>query len=177
MSAPGFASPPVPNYKTDQFVTQPIERVFAFFCDPANLLLVTPPSLNARIEAERLILPSHSTPAVSQCAATGSTFTLTMNVLPYVPVRIQWMARIVQWEQNRFFCDTQVNGKIFRHWYHCHRFRAEQRPSGMGTLITDDVDFETGKGALVNAVVAAAIKQNFTYRRRAVQEYFAQQPA
>ncbi len=167
----------MPNYKTDQFVTHPLERVFAFFCDPKNLLLVTPPSLQARIESERLILPSNSTTAGIRCAGPGSTFTLTLNALPYVPVRVKWMARIVQWEQNRFFCDTQVNGRIFRHWYHCHRFRAEQRPSGLGTLISDDVDFDTGKGALVNAVVAASIKQNFAYRRRAVQEYFSRLPA
>ena len=167
----------MPNYKTDQFVTQPIERVFAFFCDPQNLILVTPPSLNAKIESEKIILPSHSNPAGNRCAITGSQFTVSLNLLPHLPVRVKWMARIVQWELNRFFCDTQVNGQVFRHWYHCHRFRAEQRPAGMGTLITDDVDFDTGKGGLVNAIAAAGIKQTFAYRRKAVEEFFTEEPA
>lgn len=166
----------MPNYKTDQFVTQPIERVFAFFCDPQNLMLVTPPSLNARIESERIILPSHSTPVGNRCAITGSQFTVSLNLLPHVPVRVKWMARIVQWELNRVFCDTQVHGKVFRHWYHCHRFRAEQRPTGTGTLISDDVDFDTGQGTLANAVAGVYIKHTFAYRRRALEEFFAQGP-
>jgi len=131
------------------FIARPIEEVFAFFSDAANLERITPPWLNFRI------LTTQSTPIHAG--------TLLDYELRWHGIAIRWRTGIVGWNPPHEFADVQLRGP-YRSWRHTHSFLSE---SG-GTLMTDVVRYELPLGILGRLAHVVRVRRDlervFDYR-------------
>ena len=133
----------------EQWVPFPLERVFGFFSNPENLPRIMPTSSST----ELIVLVRMPAPPPAPGAAGGkaagmvSTIVTSFRVIPFLPIRAQWVARITEFEWNHHFADVQDKGP-FKAWHHRHEFRAENRADVNGTLVRDVVDYEVGFGFL-----------------------------
>jgi ligand-binding SRPBCC domain-containing protein len=160
---------------TVDWVPLPVEQVFAFFCQPKNLPPLMPAWQRARIDALTLVPPPspQTGAAVSGAAGKGSRITLSFRPLPFLPLRMRWLALIDEFDWNRRFCDLQLSGP-FGYWLHCHRVDAEERNGTPGTRITDEVHYRLRLGPLdplANALGARAqLASLFRFRQRRLRE-------
>jgi ligand-binding SRPBCC domain-containing protein len=170
------------RFETRQWMAYPVELVFAFFANPANLTHLMPPKLETRIEDARIeappVRPVAQDPArrfLSVAAGVGSEILVSFYPIAWVPKRVSWMARIAEFEWNSHFCDEQTRGPFaaFRHW---HGICAEMREGQEGTLVTDAIEYELPYGALGRmggAMVRRRLEEVFTYRQKRLPEILA----
>src|SRR5690606_28458036 len=132
-----------------QLVRRPLEEVFAFFADAANLEPLTPPFLRFRILTPVPIEMRPGARIVYRLALLG------------VPVR--WRTRITVWEPGARFVDEQESGP-YAVWRHTHEF--ERR--GTSTMVRDSVDYALPLGPLGDLVrrafVARTLERIFDFR-------------
>lgn len=164
------------------WVHAPVERVFRFFANPGNLPRIMPPE--SRTELLRVTLaPPPGIPAAQATitdqeplAGTGSEVLTSFRLIPFLPVRGYWTARIVEFEWNRYFVDVQEKGP-FRSFRHRHETEAEVREGVCGTLVRDVIDYEVGWGVLGGLArrffVEPQIRKTFAYRQRALEKLMA----
>ncbi len=140
--------------ETSLWLPQPVEDVFAFFADAANLESLTPPWLHFKI----------LTPLPIELAAG----TLIDYRLRYRGFPLQWRTEILVWEPPRRFVDCQIKGP-YRRWVHEHRFVEQDG----GTLAIDRVEYALLGGAFTNALfVGRDLERIFAYRRQRMLEIF-----
>jgi ligand-binding SRPBCC domain-containing protein len=154
----------------------PVERVFLFFANPENLPRLMPPMTRTRIDGLGLVapppLPGLPSDRVSQLAGVGTEIDTSFRVLPYLPFRARWIARITEFEWNHHFADIQVKGP-FRSWHHRHEMTAETRDGITGTIVRDCIEYELGFGGLGDLalrVLSAQIAGTFKYRQRMLSQ-------
>ncbi|MBW3592233.1 MAG: SRPBCC family protein [Actinobacteria bacterium] len=137
-----------------QLVPRPVDEVFAFFADPANLEAITPPWLRFQIvEApERL--------------ARGSLLRYRLRLFG---VPVSWRTEIVGWSAPHAFTDVQLSGP-YRLWVHEHRFA----PVPSGTEVYDNVRYRVPLdplGALAHRLfVRRWLDEIFDYRAERLHE-------
>jgi ligand-binding SRPBCC domain-containing protein len=161
------------HFNAEQHLPYPLETVFAFFADPANLPRLMPNWQRARIEHADYVPPPPPPlpfPGSNRIqAGSGTTLTLTIRPIPYSPVRIPWDARIEDFRWLEGFCDVQLRGP-FRHWRHCHAVHAVED----GTIIHDAVEYELPLGflgSIANAVfIRRQLAATFAFRHRRTLE-------
>ena len=157
-------------FQTSQSVPFPVERVFRFFADPKNLPRISPPESRARIVRLELAGPRHH----PDLAGAGTLIQISVRLLPPLPFRGRWVARIVDFEYGKCFRDVQVRGP-FKRWEHLHWFEEK----GATTLVRDIVQYEVGWGALGDAVnamfVRRALEKMFEYRKQATERLLSAQ--
>jgi ligand-binding SRPBCC domain-containing protein len=106
-------------------------------------------------------------------AGAGSEIVTSFRVLPFLPIRAEWIAVITEFEWNHHFADTQKKGP-FKSFHHRHELVAETRGSKDGTIVRDSIDFEVGFGLLGNLTqklfVRAQLARTFAYRQQAVEK-------
>ena len=159
----------------EQWIPVPLDRVFQFFSDPKNLPRLMPPELSAEIESiERAPASGEGgRGGASAAAGVGTEITLSVRLLPPLPLRTPWVARIVEFEPGRHFTDVQVKGP-FRHWRHRHAFESARRADAHGTFVRDDVEYDLGFGVLGDAAarwwVAGRLRHTFEERQRRLEE-------
>ena len=165
-------------FESEQWLTQPVERVFAFFADPRNLPRIMPPAMDAKLLNLKLVSTETGSrtkgPAESSVVANiGSEMVLSFRLLPRLPFRGRWVARITECEINRYFADLQVQGP-FKSWHHRHEFVPQLRDGTPGTLIRDVVDYEVGFGLLGpladRLFVSRQLRRTFAWRQQVVRE-------
>jgi ligand-binding SRPBCC domain-containing protein len=167
------AHPAMPHtLRTSQWVPFPVELVFAFFANPANLPHLMPKWQRAKIESSRFIAPQARPVALdpalrfqSPAAGTGSEMVISFRPVPGIGFRIGWLARITEFEWNSHFCDEQLKGP-FALWKHCHRIGSETRDGVTGTLISDEVEYSLPLGPL-------GILGEILFVRRRMEKAFA----
>jgi ligand-binding SRPBCC domain-containing protein len=159
----------------EQWVPFPLERVFVFFSNPENLPRIMPAASGTRlIGLNRMPAPSAS-PATSggKAAGVGTTIATSFRVLPLLPVRARWIARITEFEWNRYFADVQDTGP-FKSWHHRHEFAAAIQQGTGGTLIRDVIDYEVGLGIIGSMANALFVRRQiagvFAERQRKLPE-------
>ncbi len=167
------------RFEADQWVPVELPKVFAFFSYPTNLPRIMPTELQVRIESATLVPPSVEPGPILQAldinkaAGAGSSFVFSFRPLPFLPLRMNWQARIEEYEPGHFFRDTQLSGPMKR-WNHRHEFQAESRNGVSGTLIRDRVEFEIGYGWLGKLLeryfVLPIMKQSFQHRQGQVEK-------
>jgi ligand-binding SRPBCC domain-containing protein len=144
-----------------QRVAAPLETIFAFFSDPANLEALTPPWLGFRI--------LHATDSPVRLG-TRISYRLRLNGVP-----LRWESVIAEHVPGVSFADEQARGP-YRHWYHRHGFRAV--PGGVE--IEDVVEYELPFGLLGRLahvlLVRRQLRQIFDYRAARMRELFGELP-
>lgn len=143
--------------RREQWVPRPLEEVFAFFSDAANLGKITPAWLGFRVLTPG---PIH--------LATGSRirYRLSLHGAP-----VSWTTEIRRWDPPRRFIDIQLGGP-YRLWHHTHRFEE----SNGGTKMTDVVRYRLPFGILgrwINRVmVRRDLQRIFDYRNEQIRALF-----
>lgn len=168
------------RFTTTQWTPYPIELVFAFFANPGNLPHLMPAWQKAKIESSRIIPPESrpvaADPALrfqSVAAGVASEIVVSFRPIPGLPFRIGWLARITEFEWNSHFCDEQIKGP-FASWSHSHRILAESLDGGLGTRITDEVEYSLPLGPLGalghTLLIRRQVEEAFAYRQRKLDE-------
>jgi ligand-binding SRPBCC domain-containing protein len=170
------------RFEARQWLPCPVELVFAFFANPANLPHLMPSRLQTRIEDARIEPPPPrpvpSDPARrfrSVAAGQGSEILISFYPIPWVPKRVSWLARITEFEWNSHFSDEQVRGP-FDAFRHRHGIEAEFRDGQEGTLVTDAIEFALpfGRlGRLAGLLVRRDLQKTFAYRQKRLPEILA----
>jgi len=155
----------------EQWVPFPLERVFAFFSNPENLPRIMPAVSATRLIVLNRVPPSGIPPegASDKAAGVGSTIVTSFRVIPFLPIRAQWVARITEFEWNHYFADVQDKGP-FKDWHHRHELASDIRNGIGGTLVRDVIDYEVGfgfLGSIANALfVRRQMESTFEERRK-----------
>lgn len=139
------------TFQAEQWLSYPVELVFAFFSNPENLPRLMPTWQNARIEEASFAPPPPRPPGTPHfagvMAGAGTRMTLSFRPFPFSPIRVPWDAEIDEFVWNDHFCDTQHRGP-FAFWHHCHRLTPETREGKPGTLLRDELEYELPFGLL-----------------------------
>lgn len=164
------------HFTAEQHLPYPLETVFAFFADPANLPRLMPAWQRTRIDAATFVAPPpppHPFPGSDNIVAgSGSRMTLTIRPIPLSPVRLPWVALIEDFRWLEGFCDIQLRGP-FAYWRHCHNLAA----TPTGTHLTDAVEYELPLGPLGSLANTLFIRRQlaatFAYRQQRTLELLA----
>jgi ligand-binding SRPBCC domain-containing protein len=146
-------------YSLDQAqrIEAPLEAVFAFFSDPANLARITPPWLSFRVQG---------TPPASLAEGDRIEYRIRWGIFT-----LRWVTRITRWRPTSEFEDVQEKGP-YRTWIHTHRFF--QR--GSLVVMEDHVEYALPFGVLGRIVHRLRVRRQlveiFAYRRRVIDEIF-----
>jgi ligand-binding SRPBCC domain-containing protein len=170
------------RFETRQWVPFPVELVFAFFANPANLPHLMPPLLETRTEDARIappparpMAPDPTRRFLSVAAGPGSEILISFYPIPWVPRRVSWMTRITEFVWNSHFCDEQVRGP-FSQFRHRHGITAEARDGVEGTLVSDEIEFALPYGfigRLGGRLVRRKLVQSFAHRQKRLPEILA----
>lgn len=147
----------MPTFESEQFIAQPIEKVFNFFSDEKNLELLTPPFLGFQVTYK-------STPKIEK--GTEIRYRLKIHGIP-----CQWITQIDEWEEGRYFIDRQVKGP-YSLWVHRHSFESVEG----GTLMRDHVQYRLPMGEIGQWVVGRWVRKDiekvFQYRTDQIKKIF-----
>jgi ligand-binding SRPBCC domain-containing protein len=166
------------HFTAEQHLPYPLETVFTFFADPANLPRLMPAWQDARIHHAHYIAPPPPPYAFAGSeritAGNGTELTLTIRPFPFSPIRLPWVARIEDFRWLEGFCDIQLRGP-FKSWRHCHAVRSERN----GTLLRDEVRYELPLGplgSLANTLfIRHQLKATFAFRHKRTLELLAKE--
>jgi ligand-binding SRPBCC domain-containing protein len=144
--------------ETSLWLPRPIDAVFAFFTDVANLDAITPPWVGFEILTPRPVE-----------LRTGAIidYRLRLHGIP-----VGWRTEITHWDPPRGFVDEQRRGP-YRLWVHRHEFEEEAG----GTRVRDRVEYAVPGGPLEPLVhrlfVAPDLRALFAHRHRRLRELLA----
>ena len=169
------------HFESKHWVAAPIEHVFLFFANPANLPRIMPRSSAAQLVRLNLVIPPGVHAVISTVAdqepiaGVGSEIMVSLRVLPFLPVRMNWVSEITEFEWNHHFADIQKKGP-FKSFQHRHELRAEHG----GTIVRDAIDYDIGcgwLGTLANILFTKPLlRKLFQYRQKAVERLLTTSP-
>lgn len=141
----------------EQWLPQPVGKLWPFFGDAHNLESITPPFMHFRVLGQ-------SSGEIGE--GTLIDYRLRLDGIP-----ITWQSRIDAWDPPKSFVDRQVKGP-YRLWHHTHEFE----PIGTGTLMRDTVRYQLPAGWLgtlaAGRKVAGYVERIFDFRARRIDEIF-----
>jgi ligand-binding SRPBCC domain-containing protein len=141
--------------ETRLFLPRPLEIVFPFFADAANLETITPPWLRFKIVTPR---------PIAMGAGTLIEYRLQLHGVP-----LRWQSEITAWEPPHRFVHEQRRGP-YQAWIHEHTFTESKR----GCEVRDFVRYAALGGWVAERLfVGHNVRRIFEYRARRLQEIFA----
>ncbi len=142
-----------------QKVRASMEECWAFFSDPRNLSLITPPDLDFQVVSS---LPS----------VMYEGMMIEYRVRPLLGLQLPWLTEITHVRAPHYFVDEQRLGP-YRLWHHEHELRAL---SNIEVEMTDRVYYVLPLSPISEIIhpllVAPQLKKIFDYRREAVERLF-----
>ncbi len=141
-----------------QTIPVPREEAWTFFADPANLALMTPPSLG--------LVPTCEVPPVMH---PGLIVTYTVSGLP--GVRFNWVTEITHVDPGAFFVDEQRSGP-YRFWHHQHHFADVPGGTEVRDIVHYALPFGLPGDILGYPVVRKRLRGIFRFRRESLTERF-----
>ncbi|MDE1044468.1 MAG: TIGR01777 family oxidoreductase [Nitrospinaceae bacterium] len=146
---------------TEQWVPQPVDKVFEFFSDPKNLEILTPGFLHFKI-----VKASH--PKAQE--GTIVDYRLKLHSIP-----LHWQSQITGWVPDKRFSDLQTRGP-YTFWHHIHEFYESKG----GTVIRDNVTYKlpgwVAGDILAHAYIKKDLEKIFIFRRQQIEKLFIQDP-
>ena len=137
----------------ETLVHAPLDEVFGFFADAANLAQLTPPWLRFSVWTP---LP------VNMRAGLEIDYRMSLYGVPFV-----WCSRIDVWEPGVRFVDRQIIGP-YLWWRHEHRFER----AGHDTRVIDHVEFLPRAAWMSARFVRHDVERIFNYRQAALAHIF-----
>ncbi len=145
----------MPRFSRTIEIAVPIEKLFEFHINPANLIHIAPESSKTE-----LVSSSDETLRVG-------TRVVVRSHQAGMPIKMD--AEVIELDAPRLLRDRQVSGPFGR-WVHTHRFES----TATGSRLTDDVDYALPMGLLGGFVmgntVARELEQMFTFRQERTKE-------
>ena len=143
--------------RMEQWVPQPIDKIFDFFTDPKNLEILTPKFLKFKI------LRITSSPIRK---GTLLDYSLKIRKIP-----IRWQSKITECIPEVRFSDEQTKGP-YKFWYHTHQFFEKNG----GTIIRDRIFYKL-PGWIPGDIIAhwfvkKDLEKIFFYRREVIEKLF-----
>jgi len=136
------------------WVPRPIDEVFEFFGNAANLELMTPPWL-----AFKILTPE----PIEMRPGTTIDYRISLRGLP-----MRWRSQITTWNPPFEFVDEQLKGP-YRRWHHRHTFESRDG----GTLVGDEVNYDVLGGNLIHRVfVEGDLRKIFAFREETMLRLF-----
>ncbi len=142
------------KYEAELWVPRPIDEVFAFFANAANLEVLTPPWLHFHILNPDIVIRE----------GVRIDYRLRIHGVP-----MRWQSEISSWNPPSSFVDEQRQGP-YRRWVHTHTFDAERG----GTRVGDHVEFEMAFEWLVGGFVRRDVQKIFAFRQQMLTRRFGQ---
>lgn len=158
--------------QTQLWLAQPIEDIWAFHCNPLNLVEISPNFLKLTLEG------------VPENLGKGSSFQIRSGN-KYIAKFFQWNVEYVDWFEEadlKYFVDLQKDGP-FEYWKHKHEFRRGTKElilgdkkfsaKNEGTWLVDTVEYSL-KPQLRKFywVAEKMITQLFVFRKRRLERIF-----
>ena len=142
-------------HESSVWLPRPLDEVFGFFSDAANLEVITPPWLKFSV----------ATPTpIKVRVGTLIDYRLRFRGIP-----LRWRSEIVEWAPPYRLVDVQVKGP-YRQWVHELSFVERDG----GTLAGDRVAYAVWGGAPANAlVIRRDVERIFDYRQQTLTAMFA----
>ncbi|HNB81567.1 MAG TPA: SRPBCC family protein [Chitinophagaceae bacterium] len=148
------------QFKSSQFIPATLAQVWDFISAPENLSRITPPAMGFEI--------THAPPQKSMYPG----MIIVYRVRPLWNIPVQWMTEITHVSELEFFVDEQRKGP-YTLWHHQHRIS----PHAEGVLMEDIVTYIPPFGwigAIANTLlIKGKLKQIFTFRHQAVEQFFS----
>lgn len=142
------------RYASELHLSRPIQEVFAFFSNAANLETLTPPWLHFHVLTPQPIV---------MAVGTRIQYRLRLRGLP-----VRWESQITAWDPPHRFVDQQIRGP-YRLWYHEHTFLERDGR----TAVRDQVTYAVPGGSLINSLfVAPDVRRIFAFRTEKLRELF-----
>jgi ligand-binding SRPBCC domain-containing protein len=149
------------SLKRVQTLPVSLEEAWAFFSNPANLKVITPPYMGFEVTSD---------PDFSQREMYAGQV-ITYTVKPVLGIPLFWMTEITHVEKNAFFVDEQRVGP-YSLWHHQHHFKVVEG----GVEMTDLVHYRVPLGwlgDLANSLfVRRQLKSIFDYRWNKLEAMF-----
>lgn len=143
------------SLRSELWVPQPLDKVFAYFADAQNLEDLTPPWLKFRILTK--------TP-IAMKPGTLIDYRIKLYGIP-----MTWRTLISEWQPPHRFVDIQLRGP-YRIWVHEHTFTEENG----GTRIRDHVRYLAPFHFLAAPLmVNRQLAKIFDYRTQHISQRFA----
>ena len=147
------------SLKTIQTIPAPLEKVWQFFSNPANLKDITPGNLGFKV------ISSHH----GEKIYAGQI--IEYKVSPVLGIPLYWMTEITYMEEGKYFVDEQRFGP-YSLWHHQHHFKAIDG----GVEMTDIVHYKVPFGILGDIAQRLFVKQQlktiFDFRFQKTESFF-----
>ena len=147
------------QFKKEQEINQPIEKIWEFIADPKNLKKITPDFMGFDILSENLSDEMYAGMIISY------------KVSPLWGLKTTWVTEITHVKEGFYFVDEQRVGP-YKLWHHQHFLEATPN----GTLMRDIVSYQPPLGFLGSIVNHLLIKHKleeiFDYRSKALLQLF-----
>ena len=144
--------------RREVLIPAPIDEVFEFFCDPANLARITPKSVGFR--------------DLTPDARPMRPGLKIVHEIRWFGIPQRWETVIEEYDPPHGFVDRQAKGP-YKSWRHRHSF--EEAPGG--TLMRDHVVYELPFGLLGllshRLLVERQLRRIFDYRGRRIRKLFS----
>jgi ligand-binding SRPBCC domain-containing protein len=141
----------------EQRVPRSRAEVFPFFAEARNLERLTPPFMKFEFETRGRI-----------AMEPGALIDYRIQLFGF---SMQWQTRIEAFFAPMRFVDVQLKGP-YKRWHHTHEFH--EIPGG--TLLTDRVVYDIGRGALGELArvlfVRRTLEKIFDYRYQTIADLF-----
>ncbi len=147
------------QFETKQVINQPLEEIWNFISNPANLKRITPSSMGFNITSKNLPEKMYQGMIISYL------------VKPLFGIETQWVTEITHVKENEYFVDEQRVGP-YKIWHHQHRLQATDK----GTLMSDIISYAPPfsiLGDIANQlIIKNKLKEIFDFREKALIEIY-----
>ena len=146
------------RFETRQLVPIGLDEAWAFFSDPRNLAVITPPEMAFEVASP---LPERMHPGLI----------ILHRVRPLLGLPVTWVTEITQLVEGELFVDEQRFGP-YRFWHHQHHFRAVEGGVEIGDIVHYALPLGPLGDVLNRLLVADRVRAIFEYRREVLERRF-----